>query len=137
MTFDQVLAAADAIRQRTDAIPDVAIVLGSGLGEFAATIREAITFPYTDIPNWPASTVVGHAGQLVIGTLAGKRVAALSGRAHFYEGHAMTTVTFATRVIGTLGIKKFDPDQRRWRHQPDVQVRHAHADGRSHQPDGQ
>jgi purine-nucleoside phosphorylase len=104
--FDQVRAAADAIRQRTDAIPDVAIVLGSGLGEFAATLREAIAFPYTDIPNWPASTVVGHAGQLVIGTLAGKRVAALSGRAHFYEGHAMTTVTFATRVIGTLGIKK-------------------------------
>ena len=104
--FDQVRAAADAIRQRTDAIPDVAIVLGSGLGEFAATLREAIAFPYTDIPNWPASTVVGHAGQLVIGTLAGKRVAALSGRAHFYEGHPMTTVTFATRVIGTLGIKK-------------------------------
>jgi len=104
--FDQVRAAADAIRQRTNAIPDVAIVLGSGLGDFAATLREAVAIPYTDIPNWPASTVVGHAGQLVIGTLAGKRVAALSGRAHFYEGHAMTTVTFATRVIGTLGIKK-------------------------------
>jgi purine-nucleoside phosphorylase len=103
--FDEVRAATDAIRQRTNAIPDVAIVLGSGLGEFAATLRDAIAIPYTDIPNWPASTVVGHAGQLVVGTLAGKRVAALSGRAHFYEGHAMTTVTFAARVIGTLGVK--------------------------------
>jgi purine-nucleoside phosphorylase len=85
--------------------PDVAIVLGSGLGDFAAALGEPAAIGYGDIPNWPASTVVGHAGKLVVGTLAGKRVAALSGRVHFYEGHDLRTVTFATRVVGALGVK--------------------------------
>jgi purine-nucleoside phosphorylase len=84
---------------------DVAVVLGSGLGDFTQSLRDAVTIPYTDIPQWPASAVVGHAGKLVVGNLAGKRVAALSGRAHFYEGHSMSVATFATRVIGLLGIK--------------------------------
>ena len=65
-----------------------------------------MTIPYEDIPHWPASAVVGHAGNLVIGTLNGKRVAALSGRAHFYEGHTMQVATFATRVLGVLGVKQ-------------------------------
>jgi purine-nucleoside phosphorylase len=60
---------------------------------------------YGDIPNWPASAVVGHAGTLVVGGLAGKRVAALSGRVHYYEGHDLRTVTFAVRVIAALGVK--------------------------------
>ena len=84
---------------------DVAVVLGSGLGDFTRSLRDAVTIPYADIPQWPLSAVVGHAGKLVVGALAGKRVAALSGRAHFYEGHSMSVVTFATRVIGLLGIK--------------------------------
>jgi purine-nucleoside phosphorylase len=86
--------------------PDVAIVLGSGLGDFADTLKDAMTTPYGEIPHWPASAVIGHAGKLVVGTLAGKRVAALSGRAHFYEGHDLRTVTFATRVMGLLGVKQ-------------------------------
>ena len=103
--FDIVQEAAAWIRARTDGVPDVAIVLGSGLGDFISTIGEASAFNYADIPNWPASTVVGHAGKLVVGTVAGKRVATLAGRAHFYEGHDLRTVTFATRVIGTLGVR--------------------------------
>ena len=103
--FDSVQQAAGWVRERIGPAPDVAIVLGSGLGDFTATIGDAMSFPYGDIPNWPASAVVGHAGQLVVGTMAGKRVAALSGRAHFYEGHDLRTVTFATRVIGMLGVK--------------------------------
>ncbi|MEO6213906.1 MAG: purine-nucleoside phosphorylase [Vicinamibacterales bacterium] len=87
-------------------VPDVAIVLGSGLGEFADALLDPITVPYSEIPNWPASRVVGHAGKLVAGTLAGRKVAALSGRAHFYEGHDLRTVTFATRVLGVLGVKQ-------------------------------
>jgi purine-nucleoside phosphorylase len=107
MTYiEQVDEAAAAVRKRAGiAVPDVAIVLGSGLGDFAGQLQEAISIPYGDIPNWPASKVIGHEGRLVIGTLAGKRVAALSGRAHFYEGHDLPTVTFATRVIGRLGVK--------------------------------
>ncbi|HEX6397363.1 MAG TPA: purine-nucleoside phosphorylase, partial [Steroidobacteraceae bacterium] len=97
--------AAAQLRARTGATPDVAIVLGSGLGDFADGLKDAITTPYGDIPNWPASAVIGHAGKLVVGTLGGKRVAALSGRAHFYEGHDLRTVTFATRVMWMLGLR--------------------------------
>jgi purine-nucleoside phosphorylase len=80
-------------------------VLGSGLGAFADSLGDGTTVPYGEIPHWPASRVVGHAGKLVAGTSAGKRVLALSGRVHFYEGHDMQTLTFATRVLGRLGVK--------------------------------
>jgi purine-nucleoside phosphorylase len=104
--YTRVHEASERLKARIGAAPDVAIVLGSGLGEFADAIEDAITTPYGDIPNWPASAVIGHAGKLVVGTRAGKRVAALSGRAHFYEGHDLRTVTFATRVMGLLGVKQ-------------------------------
>lgn len=93
-------------RLRPLGVPDVAIVLGSGLGEFASGLTDAITTPYGDIPHWPASAVIGHAGELVVGALGGKRVAALSGRAHYYEGHELRIVTFATRVLGRIGVKR-------------------------------
>ena len=85
--------------------PDVAIVLGSGLGDFADRLTDATTTPYGDIPNWPGTAVVGHTGRLVVGTLGGKRVAALAGRAHYYEGHDLRTVTFPIRVMGLLGVR--------------------------------
>lgn len=103
--YDQVHAAAERVRSASPTIPDVAIVLGSGLGSFASSLGSSVSIPYGDIPNWPGSNVVGHEGRLVIGEIAGRRVAALSGRAHFYEGHDLRTVTFATRVLGVLGVK--------------------------------
>ena len=104
-TFERVEEAAAAVRTRCGALPRIAIVLGSGLGDFAGTLRGAVEFPYDALPHWPASNVVGHAGRLVIGDVAGKRIAALSGRVHFYEGHPMDTVVFATRVMARLGVK--------------------------------
>ena len=98
--------AAVAIRARGGALPDTAIVLGSGLGDFADTLRDATATAYTELPHWPAAGVVGHQGRLVIGTIAGRRVAALAGRAHVYEGHSLATVAFATRVMGRLGVKQ-------------------------------
>ncbi|MFL6281110.1 MAG: purine-nucleoside phosphorylase [Vicinamibacterales bacterium] len=83
---------------------DLAIVLGSGLGDFTQSLRDSVCISYTDIPHWPGSAVVGHAGKLVAGSIGGRRVVALSGRAHVYEGHSMAVVTFATRVIGLLRI---------------------------------
>ena len=80
-------------------------MLGSGLGDFASSLSQAVSIRYEDIPNWPVSTVAGHEGRLVIGELAGRAVVALSGRAHFYEGHDLRTVTFSTRVLGALGVK--------------------------------
>lgn len=105
-TFERVDAAAEVIRRRCGDVPKAALVLGSGLGDFADTLAGAVTMPYAELPNWPASKVVGHAGRLVIGTVAGKRVAALAGRVHAYEGHPLGTVAFAARVMGRLGVKE-------------------------------
>ena len=104
--YAQVEAAAAALRSRCGALPETAIVLGSGLGDFADTLLDAVATPYTELPHWPASNVIGHAGRLVIGNVGGKRVAALSGRVHFYEGHDLATVVFATRVMGRLGVRR-------------------------------
>ena len=104
--FDRVEEAAAAIRARCGVLPETAIVLGSGLGDFADTLSEPVVTPYADLPHWPSSRVVGHAGRLVIGNVGRARIAALSGRAHFYEGHDLSTVVFATRVMGRLGVKR-------------------------------
>jgi purine-nucleoside phosphorylase len=107
MTYlQQVDAAVAAVKRRCgETVADVAIVLGSGLGDFANRLKDAVAVPYGDLPHWPASKVIGHEGRLVIGTLGSRRVAALSGRAHFYEGHDLRTVTFAARVMARLGAK--------------------------------
>ena len=102
--YDQVQQTAEWLRAR-GGVPDAAIVLGSGLGDFAASLKEPTTSAYATIPHWPAAAVVGHAGTLVVGTMAGRKVAALSGRAHYYEGHDLRTVTFATRALGALGVR--------------------------------
>ncbi len=100
----RIAQAAEALRARGVTGADVAIVLGSGLGAFADAIPGALRVPYAEIPHWPAATVVGHAGVLVHGAVGGKRIIALAGRAHFYEGHPLTDVTFAMRVMGALGV---------------------------------
>jgi purine-nucleoside phosphorylase len=105
-TYERVEEAAAAVRRRCGELPETAIVLGSGLGAFAETLLDAFAAPYGDLPHWPASKVVGHEGRLVIGTVAGKRIAALAGRVHFYEGHDLETVVFATRVMGRLGVQR-------------------------------
>jgi purine-nucleoside phosphorylase len=86
-------------------VPELALILGSGLGEFASTLQDAVSIPYGDIPEWPQARVVGHEGRLVLGTKGGKRVAVLAGRVHFYEGYDLRTVTFPTRVLGRLPVK--------------------------------
>jgi purine-nucleoside phosphorylase len=93
------------LRQRHGTPPDVAIVLGSGLGQFTDALTDALTCAYSEVPHWPASAVVGHAGQLVVGSIRGKRVAALSGRAHFYEGHDLRTLTFGVRALAAFGVR--------------------------------
>jgi len=103
--YDKVKDAADAVRGRLAEVPQVGIVLGSGLGDFAKSLTDAVTMPYGTLPHWPASRVIGHEGTLVVGKSAGKTIAALAGRCHAYEGHDMATVTFAVRVLGMLGVK--------------------------------
>ena len=97
--------AAEFLRGRLGGLPDVGLVLGSGLGDFTGGMGQAVSIPYGEIPGWPASVVVGHAGTLVAGTVGAKPIIALSGRAHYYEGHSMQVATFATRVLGLLGVR--------------------------------
>lgn len=85
--------------------PEIAIVLGSGLGKLADTIKDAVVIPYREIPGFPVSTAVGHKGNFIIGTLGGKCVLAMQGRFHFYEGYPMELVTMPVRVMSLLGIK--------------------------------
>jgi purine-nucleoside phosphorylase len=103
--YERAARAARFLEKRLRHRGDVAVVLGSGLGSFADRLEDAQRVPYGRIPHWPASGVVGHAGVLVAGRCAGRAVVALSGRAHFYEGHDLRTATFATRVLGLLGVR--------------------------------
>jgi purine-nucleoside phosphorylase len=103
--YDSVKEAADAVRKQIKDVPQVAIVLGSGLGDFANSLKEAVHMPYDRLPHWPASKVIGHEGKLVVGEVKGRPIAALAGRSHLYEGHDMGTVTFAVRALGVLGVK--------------------------------
>jgi purine-nucleoside phosphorylase len=103
--YDKVKEAADAIRARVPQLPDIGVVLGSGLGDFAASLVDGVSMPYTELPHWPASRVIGHEGKLVIGNVKDRKVAALAGRCHMYEGHDPLTVTFAVRALGLLGVK--------------------------------
>jgi purine-nucleoside phosphorylase len=103
--YERAREAADWIRGHSPAVPEVAVVLGSGLGEFASRLDDALSIDYGGIPHWPATAVVGHAGRLVLGLVGRRRVAVLSGRVHFYEGHSLATVTFPIRVLGLLGVR--------------------------------
>ncbi len=104
--FDLSLETADYLRRQVDYIPEYAIVLGSGLGSLVEDIEVEKEIPYKDIPNFPISTVKGHKGSLIFGTLNGKKVLAMNGRFHFYEGYDMKKVTFPERVFWQMGIKK-------------------------------
>lgn len=85
--------------------PQIGIILGSGLGKLADRIENPVTVPYRDIPGFPVSTAIGHKGNFIIGTLAGKTVIAMQGRIHYYEGYPMELVTLPTRVMTVIGIK--------------------------------
>ncbi len=105
ITRQPYVEAAQYIQMRTTLKPHVGIVLGSGMGGLADLIEDSTCISYSEIPNWPQSTVHGHAGRLVIGTLEGQIVVCQQGRAHFYEGYSLQQVTLPIRVMGLLGVK--------------------------------
>lgn len=99
--------AVDYVLGKTNLRPKIALTLGSGMGPLAEKIEDATIIPYNTIPHFPGSTVQGHAGQLVIGTLQGHTVMAMQGRTHFYEGHSMQAITMPVRMMKLLGIEIF------------------------------
>jgi len=98
-------SAVDLIVSRTSLRPRVAVVLGSGLGAFADTLSDCTEIPYAEIPGWPQSTAIGHAGKLVVGLADGVPVAALAGRAHLYEGYTAKQAVFGIRTLKALGAE--------------------------------
>ncbi|WP_370872928.1 purine-nucleoside phosphorylase [Croceifilum oryzae] len=97
--------AKEFISSKTNQTYQIGLILGSGLGDLADKVENKITIKYDEVPHFPVSTVEGHAGQLVLGTLAGKQVIAMQGRFHFYEGYSQQDVTFPVRVMKALGVE--------------------------------
>lgn len=104
--WEQLQQTVDYIKEKTGFSPEYGVILGSGLGSFTDDIQIEHTLPYNEIPNFPVSTVQGHKGALVFGTIGAKKVVAMQGRFHYYEGYDMKQVTFPVRVMKYLGVTK-------------------------------
>lgn len=105
MSFEQIQETAAFIRERIQHTPIAGIILGSGLGDLAKVVEAEVEIPYTEIPNFPHSTVEGHAGKLIFGSLKGRQVMLMAGRFHYYEGYDMQEITFPVRVMRALGVE--------------------------------
>jgi purine-nucleoside phosphorylase len=105
ITLAEIDENAQAIRDRIDGQPRIALILGSGLGALADTVKNPIVIPYRQLPIWPVSTVIGHEGSLVIGELQGHEVIVMQGRVHYYEGYTMDQVVLPVRVMQRLGVE--------------------------------
>ena len=101
----KIMGAAEYIQSKTQLRPTIGLVLGSGLGDFADTLEDAIRIPYQEIPNFPVPTVPGHSGALVFGKKCGRTVVVLQGRIHYYEGLPQQEITLPVRVLAALGVK--------------------------------
>ncbi len=104
-TLEEIDEVVSAIRRRTDFEPRVALILGSGLGGVAEEVDAAAVLATAELPHWPRTTVEGHAGRLIFGSLQGQKVVILQGRVHFYEGYTMAQVTLPIRVMQRLGVE--------------------------------
>ena len=104
--WNQVQETVNFIKEKTNFSPEYGVILGSGLGSFTDDIQIEFSLSYSEIPNFPVSTVQGHKGALVFGTIGQKKVVAMQGRFHFYEGYSMKEVTFPVRVMKYLGVEK-------------------------------
>jgi purine-nucleoside phosphorylase len=103
--YDRATACADAIRAKHKTVPEAAIILGTGLGGLAREIEVEHSIPYSDLPDFPLSTVESHTGRLLLGKLSGRPVVAMQGRFHYYEGYEPVQITFPVRVLKMLGAK--------------------------------
>ena len=104
--YNKLMGCLASVREKTDFKPEVAVILGSGLGDFANEIEIVDTVSYTDIDGFPTSTVAGHAGRFVFGYVEGTPVVIMQGRVHYYEGYPMADVVLPTRLMGMMGAKK-------------------------------
>lgn len=103
--LEKILQTSSYIKEKISAMPEIGIILGTGLGGLVEEIEVELAIPYQEIPNFPVSTVHGHKGRLIFGNLSGRKIVAMQGRFHYYEGYSMEEVTFPIRVMKDLGIK--------------------------------
>ena len=106
ISLEMIQETSNFIKSKGIVAPEVGIVLGTGLGNLASKIISEIELDYSDIPNFPVSTVESHSGKLIYGEIAGKKVLAMQGRFHYYEGYSGAEITFPIRVMKTLGVEK-------------------------------
>lgn len=104
--LEMIQSCVKAIRGKTDFIPEVGLILGSGLGDYAERIENKVIIPYKELPGFPVSTVAGHAGQFVLGEINGRKVIAMQGRVHYYEGYTQRQITMPVRIMKCLGVGK-------------------------------
>jgi purine-nucleoside phosphorylase len=104
-SIDEIDTLAEIIQDRTGSRPNIAMILGSGLGALADIVKNPTIISYGDLPNWPVSTVIGHEGCLVFGEMTGQNVVIMNGRVHYYEGYSMNEVTLPVRVFQRLGVE--------------------------------
>ena len=104
--YNKLLNCVNSIKEKTDFVPEIGLILGSGLGDYAKNIDVVARIEYSDIEGFPVSTVPGHCGRFVFGYVGGKKVVAMQGRVHYYEGYPIGDVVLPTRIMGLLGIKK-------------------------------
>lgn len=105
ITLAEIDQVAQTIREKIEIKPHIALILGSGLGKLAEAVENPTIIPYSQLPNWPVSTVIGHEGSLVVGKLQGHSVIVMQGRVHYYEGYSMDQVVLPVRVMQRLGIE--------------------------------
>ncbi|MGF0033559.1 purine-nucleoside phosphorylase [Bariatricus sp. SGI.154] len=104
--LEMIQACVRIIREKTDIVPEVGLILGSGLGDYADRIENKVIVPYSELPEFPVSTVAGHMGQFVIGEINGRNVIAMQGRVHYYEGYSQRKITMPVRIMKGLGVGK-------------------------------
>ncbi len=104
--LEKILVTTDFLKEKTNTKPEIGIILGSGLGGLVEKIEITHSIPYSEIPNFPTSTVEGHSGKLIFGKISGKPAIVMQGRFHFYEGYEMHKITLPIRVMKLMGIKK-------------------------------
>ena len=131
----RIAALAAAVREHTPLVPEVGIVLGSGLGGLADDLEDAVAIPFAELPGWPAATAPGHAGRLLLGRLGGRPVVMLQGRFHLYEGNDPGFVIQPVLLFGALGAKIVVLTNAAGGLDPIVRAGHADGDDRPHQPD--
>ena len=131
--IEKIKQTADYIRSKAGNVPETAIILGTGLGALVDHITEKKIYSYTEIPNFPVSTVEGHSGNLIFGRLGNRQVIAMQGRFHYYEGYDMKEVTFPVRVMKQLGVKTLFVKQCSRRNEQGIPCGRHHDHHRSYQ----